>query len=191
MRCGVGLLALCGCAATVWCHNSPMYVGSNSAGQLTVWFEFWEVEELAQHRAGFPGWLGNEVSVVEVIFNDPVRDLHPVAAGAKLMIEVVAFDPALSLWRPDLSVGVSQAGEQYALGIGGDHFAMRPWWYLDRTHPEFSYPQGVWSAQFKVIDLSGVHGESAVYTFLASPVVPGPGVVLAGVFAPVLMRRRR
>ena len=183
---GAAMAALSGVAAA---HDTPMYVGTSSTGQLRIWFNFAEVEELTQQQAGFPGWLSNLVTLDEVIFNDPVRDLHPITDGSKIMLEVVDFDPALAILSPDLSVRAEAPGERIGVGTGGSQFVSDPWWYLDRTHPDFDIAQGTWEGRFKIIDLNGNHADSAVYTFTV--MVPAPasaGLLAIGVG---LMSRRR
>lgn len=182
------LLVLGLSAAPALAHVDPFLVGVDSSGRLAVGFQFGIPEVLHDELPGFPGWLGNELTFNEVFVDDPIRDLHPITDGAKILLEVVLFDPALSLLDQDLGAEFLNPGDQFALGTGGDRFVAHHWWYINRAHPDFDFDSGEWVARFKIVDVTGTHPESPVYSFRAIPPIPAPATALLGL---AFLRRRR
>lgn len=188
-RAGLAVVAAACLAGPALAHEGEMHIARSAAGMLRITdFDFAEPVELPPAAAPLSGWAGEDPIFVSIAGDDPSADLYALDPAAKISVEVVLFAPGVKLWNHDLSLSVSEPGQQ--LGLGPLPFGEHTPWNLDSSDPAFDPSAGEWTATFRLID-AGATGylPSADYTLRLT--VPGPGAVSLLAGAGLLARRRR
>jgi hypothetical protein len=137
-----------------------------------------ELEELNGPLFGFgldePGLISIESAVMGLVPPDP---------GANLVLEVIAFDPALRGWTPGFGASFRFPGDTFDLGGVPAHEHV--FWHIDATDLGYVAPpaQTEWNATFRILDTGStgyLPSEPITVTFLPEP---GSVVLLAALAA--------
>lgn len=181
-------------AAQILDHPEGWYIHRGANNQLKADFLSLIIQRLTQRNSNYPGWLDNSRSFEEVDWTDPGLDIFPIDPGTQIVLEMGLIDPAFSMRDPNDLSKVFATGSQFFIGVGGTHFEVFPWWYLDSTDPQFDPAQKIWRAQFRFIDLTGTHDPSEWLDpgMQAIPWIPAPGpMTLFTALTLVTLRQRR
>ena len=157
-----------GIALPVCAHEDDILVGVDLlTNELELGFD-WEITQFADFFIpGHPGWWHNDVKFEEDEEGNFREDRIPIDPGTEIVMIFENWHPALSL-RPagDMDNVYDQEGQELYLGVGGTSFAIRAWWYVDSTHPEYDPDLSIYTVDMRVIDLTGTHLPSVSYTLL-------------------------
>ncbi len=185
-------LAAGAAASAAWAgdeHSGDFVVGVSGAGQLAVEGDFDEAFLLPPIAFPVSGWALDDPGFMSLDADEPDEDFFVLGAGANVVFEIVALDPAMKVWRPAFLGVLDEAGEQWMLG---ESFDLHPWWHIDSEDGGFNPLQTEWSVSFRMID-TGTTGYEAseVYTARFTN-VPEPGALaLVAMGTVALVRRRR
>lgn len=113
----------------------------------------------------FFGWTANDPGFDDIATADPENDCYPLAAGARVWLEIVAVDPALVVWDVQLKP-YSNPGERVYIGATpGLHSHLI--WHINSKFPNFESLYGLkvhWRAMFRLVD-TGTTGYAASEPF--------------------------
>lgn len=103
--------------------------------------------------------------------------------GMNLAIELISMTPGLYLGLDQLS----EPGQQLAIGGESDLSFQPIFWTAGEADP------GAYSAEFKLVDLSGTYPESGAinFDFAVVPEPSGAGLIWLGVLCCIAIRRKR
>jgi hypothetical protein len=190
--CASTVLVVCGSfVSTAHAHPYGWRVGQTIDGDLTVDFLWQQLHLLDDQLVGYAGFADRGLAFEEFPVANPTLNLYPLSSGGKIELVVSEFATGLYLRdQNDVPNARYLPGDSWSIGSSGTGFMTHPWWHLDTTTPGFDAQAGIWTAQFYLRDISGVHGDSEVYTFRVR--IPAPGsIATMGVLGLMASRRRR
>lgn len=151
-------------------HPLGMYIYRDTNDKLVMifpWSIYWPIKYRVPPFAGF---VDGDYPFEEALGDRPFSGLFRPHLECKIELVVVEFDPGLYVRDPqDIHTPFRHPGQNMTIGTTGTAFLSFPWWHLDDSDPAFNPNQESWAASFYLRDISGVHGDSDVYTFNVYP----------------------
>jgi len=147
--------------------------------------------ELPEINGPLFGWGLDDPGFFTIENPIPTEGMFVPGEGANIVLEVIAFDPALKGWTPGFASVFDDPGETWNIGLVP--FDEHAFWHIDSTDPGFIPPptQTEWSATFRLLDTGStgyLPSDPITLTFTPEPtsltMLAVGGVLLAG-------RRRR
>ncbi len=153
-------------------HPLGQYIYRDGNDRLVMVFPYQNYWPLTMRLPPYAGVMDNNYPFEEAQVDRPSQGLYRPLPGSKIEVVLAGFAPGFWIRDPfDITVAHHEPGERLTIGTTGMGFLTFPYWHLDEDDPEFVPGLESYSASYSLHDVSGVHGDSEVYTFNVYPSV--------------------
>jgi len=167
-------------------------IGVTAAGQLRGVY-FGGPVELPEINGPLFGWGDIDPGFFSIENPIPAEGLFVPANGANIVLQVIAFAPALKGWTPGFASVFNDPAEIW--NIGPVPFDEHAFWHIDSNDPGFVPPpiQTQWSATFRLLDTGStgyLPSDPVTLTFVPVPEPTSLSLLAIGALF-LAMRSRR